>query len=488
VSEFLGELAGVPFPAEESAPLAAARGDHRVMSEQISLCFNEWLEAECAVQPVILVLEDLQWGDALTVKLLEGALRDLPRSPLFVLAFGRPEVEDLFPRLLGDHRALSLSLRALSARASELLVTGVLGERIDREARERIVRLAAGNALFLEELIRAAAEGKAGEVPETVLAILQARLSRLLPQARLALRAASILGETFWRGGVRRIGAHWGTDEDPEPWLALLVGEELIVRVRSSRFPEDVEYTFRHALVCDAAQGLLADVDRRSGHLAAGRWLEQAGESDAVVLARHAEEGGDLDKAIVYYRRAAEQSVSQYDFGEALARAERGTALGASGEEQGFLCSVKTVAFYNLGRWLEASRDGDTALELVPRGDVVWCRVAEILLQVLPNLGEFERSEALCDRLLEIVPQAHARTAYLRAVALQLLGYGISGARARGEACLAFIERVGVPDKDLAARGYVDLCRAIFITILGRELPSAVTLVAGQPAPSTPAR
>jgi len=476
VSEFLGELAGVPFPDAESPPLAAARGDQRVMSEQIALCFNEWLEAECAVQPVIVILEDVQWGDALTVKLLEGALRDLPRSPLFVLAFGRPEVEDLFPRMLGDHRALSLSLRALSARASDLLVTGVLGTAIDRGSRERIVRLAAGNALFLEELIRAAAEGKTGEVPETVLAILQARLSRLPPQARQVLRAAAILGETFWRGGVRRIGAQWGADEDPEPWLQRLIEEELIARARSSRFPQDVEYAFRHALVCDAAQGLSTDVDRRGGHLAAGQWLEQAGESDAVVLARHAEEGGDLARAASHYRRAAEQSVSQYDFGEALARAERGTTLGAEGEERGFLCSVKTVAFYNLGRWLEAAQEGQTALELVPRGGPVWCLVAEILLQVLPNIGQFERSEALCDELLAIVPQPNARTAHLRAVALQLLGYAISGARERGQACLAFLDRVGVSDKDPVAQAYVDLCHGIFISIVGRDLPLAVSL------------
>jgi len=477
VSEFLGELAGVPFPADESPPLAAARGDHRVMSEQIALAFNAWLEAECAAGPVIVVLEDLQWGDALTVKLLEGALRQLSHAPLCVLAFGRPEVDDLFPRLLRDHRVLSLSLRGLSARASELLVTGVLGDQIDHEARERIVRLSAGNALYLEELIRAAAEGKAGEVPGTVLAILQARLSRLSPEMRLVLRAASIVGETFWQGAVARISADWGGTVDSDRWLGPLVQDELIAQVRTSRFPGTVEYAFRHALVCDAAQGLLTEPDRRSGHLAAARWLEQAGETDAIILARHAEEGGDGRSAITFYRRAAEQSVSQYDFAQALARAERGVALGASGEELGFLSAVKTIAFYNLGRWLEASRHGQDALALVPRGGVVWCLIAEVLLQVLPNTGELERSEAICDQLLQITPDPSARSAYLRAVALRLFGYSISGKRSRGLACSEFIERVGVSEKDLVARGYVDLCRSIFITLTGQDLPLALSLV-----------
>jgi hypothetical protein len=106
---------------------------------------------------VVLVLEDLQWGDALTLKLVEAALRDLTQEKLFVLALGRPELEEIFPRLLGDQRALSLSLRALSTKASELLVKGVLGDQVAGEPLTRMVRLAAGNALFFEELIRAAA-------------------------------------------------------------------------------------------------------------------------------------------------------------------------------------------------------------------------------------------------------------------------------------------------------------------------------------------
>src|SRR6185503_8405907 len=199
---------------------------------------------ECAAHPVVLVLEDTQWGDALTVKLLESAVRDLKQAALCVVVFGRPEVEEVFPKLFSEHRALSLSLRPLSTKASELLVREVLGDRIAPEAVSRIVRLSAGNALFLEELIRAAAEGKAGDVPETVLAMLQARLSRMVPDARLVLRAASVLGETFWRAGVESIARAWGKLDDPDPWLSELVETEVVARLRSSRFPEDVEYAF----------------------------------------------------------------------------------------------------------------------------------------------------------------------------------------------------------------------------------------------------
>ena len=476
VAEFLGELAGVPFPAEESAPLLAARGDHRVMNEQIGLAFLDWVTAECAAHPLVLVLEDLQWGDALTVKLVESALRDLGPGSLFVLALGRPEVDDVFPKLLGEQRALTLSLRALSQKASEVLVRGVLGQEVSPESVDRIVRQAAGNALFLEELIRAAAEGKAGEVPGTVLAILQARLSRLHPEARLVLRAASVLGETFWSGGVRRICETWGAREDPEAWLAQLIQDELVTRLRASRFPGDVGYVFRHALVCDAAGGLLADADRRSGHLAAGAWLEAMGETDGVVLARHAEEGGDVERAIAFYARAAQQSIGQYDFGEALTRATKGIALGASGEALGVLRSVKAAALYSTGQWTGAAEAGLSALGLVPHGGQIWCATVEALMQVLPNVGEPARSEELSDELLRVVPEPAARTAYMRAVSIQLLGYAISGQHARGRACLDFIDKLGVPDDNLMVRGYVRLYGAVFTFILGDDLAHSLAL------------
>jgi eukaryotic-like serine/threonine-protein kinase len=484
VAEFLGELVGVPFPAEASPPLLAARGDHRVMSEQIALAFSDWLAAECAVHPVVLVLEDLQWGDALTVKVLEGALRDLERGgALFILVLGRPETADIFPRLLGEHRTLSLSLRPLSDKASELLVRATFGEDIASGAVARIVRLAAGNALFLEELIRAAAEGDAGDVPETVLAMLQARLSGLEPEARLLLRAACILGETFWRGGVRRVREAWNpggsgadADTDADAWLGYLVEQELVTRLRTSRFPGDVEYAFRHALVCDAARGLLTDADQRTGHLACGRWLEEMGEGDAVVLARHAELGGDVERAIGFYARAAEQSLGQHDFIEALVRATKGIALGASGERLGVLRAVKASAHFSKGQWSEAADAGLSALALVPHGGALWCAVVEGLMQVLPNVGEFVRCEVLCDELLTIVPAPEVRTAYVRAVALQLLGYAISGAYARGQACLAFIDNLAIADDEILGRGYARLYRAIFTFILGRDIPAALAL------------
>ncbi|HLM74895.1 MAG TPA: protein kinase, partial [Polyangiaceae bacterium] len=273
VSEFLGELCGVPFSGEDSPPLQAARSDPRAMSEQIEQAFVDWLRAECAPRVVLLVLEDFHWGDTLTVKLVDAALRALAEQPLFVLALARPEVAERFPNLW--QRCLqTIALRPLSSKASERLVREVLGERpVTAAVLARIVEQAAGNALFLEELIRSAAEEGSGERSETVLAILQARLRRLDPESRRVLRAASIFGNTFWASGLQLLCERGGAHRQVGDCLHLLAHAEIIEEHRSSHFPLEPEYGFRHALVRDAAYSLLTEADRAEGHRLACTYL-----------------------------------------------------------------------------------------------------------------------------------------------------------------------------------------------------------------------
>jgi tetratricopeptide (TPR) repeat protein len=395
-----------------------------------------------------------------------------------VLALGRPEIEKTFPNLFGERKSLSLSLRPLSNKACEQLVKGVLGSELDAGALGRIVQLAAGNALFLEELIRAAAEGKAGDIPESVLALLQGRLSRLAPQQRLVLRAASILGETFWRGGVARIGKAWGSDEPPDAWLAQLVEAEIVNELRSSRFPGEAEYAFRHALVCEAANGLLTAEDRSAGHRAAGEWLQAVGESDHIVYARHAMEAGDRPRALACYTRAAQHSLELYDFAQALVRANQGLACGAQGKELGLLQFVQSAAYFSLGRWTEAAAVGLAALELLPAGSRYWCSAIEQLMQVLPNVAAFESYERVAGELRSVTPDVDARSAYLRALCTQVLGYAVTGGRELGTACLSLIEKAVDLDSepDLVARGYARLWRATYDNILGDDAPATLSL------------
>jgi serine/threonine protein kinase/tetratricopeptide (TPR) repeat protein len=272
----LCEICGVA--AGDEGGRARVTRDSGTLLEEAQPAFLDLLRAECARAPVLLVLEDLHWGDALTVKLTEAALRALSDQPFMVMALARPEVEELFPKLWAGLVQL-MPLRALGKRASERLITQVLGGQIAPDVVSRIADRAGGNALYLEELVRAVAEGKGEELPDTVLAMVQARLSRLDPEARRVLRAASVFGNRFWRGGVHKLLGQDHRTGTVDRWLELLLDCEVIERHAESRIPGDVEYGFRHSLMREAAYGWLTENDRAIGHAAAGRFLRDGAEA-----------------------------------------------------------------------------------------------------------------------------------------------------------------------------------------------------------------
>ena len=105
VTEFMGEIAQVPFSDEGSVQLAAARRDAMLMSDQMRRAWEDFLEAECRERPVVLVFDDLHWGDMASVQFVDSALRRLEDRPLMVLALARPEVHDIFPKLWAEREA-----------------------------------------------------------------------------------------------------------------------------------------------------------------------------------------------------------------------------------------------------------------------------------------------------------------------------------------------------------------------------------------------
>jgi serine/threonine protein kinase len=259
VIDFLGELASVPFPDESSVQLRAARNDPMLMGDQMRRAWEDFLAAECRAQPVLLVLEDLHWGDLPTVRFVDAALRQLADLPFMVLAVARPEIEELFPKLWAERRVQPLPLGELTARASEKLVREVLGARAAQKDVSAIVERAAGNVFYIEELIRAVAEGKGGALPETVLAMTEARLESLDPEARRVLRAASIFGQSFWTRGIAALLGGSDRTEPVTEWLRTLAEREYVAKRPDSRLPAEEEMFFRHALLREAAYAMLTE-------------------------------------------------------------------------------------------------------------------------------------------------------------------------------------------------------------------------------------
>jgi tetratricopeptide (TPR) repeat protein len=407
VAAYLGELCGVPFPVGEHASLRAARREPMLKNAEMRQAWEEWLAAECAAGPLLLVVEDLHWGDLPSVTLIDGALRSLKNRPLVALALARPEVHELFPKLWAERGLTELRLSELTDRAAEKLVTEVLGE-VAPPTVQALVAQAAGNPFYLEELIRAVADGR-DRLPETVLAMVEARLERLEPEARRVLRAASVFGQVFWKGGVEALlGAHQPA-ERPTEWIGELVRRELVFPRSDSRFPGAVELVFQHALVREAAYAMLTDADRALGHRLAGAWLEQVGERNAVTLAEHFQRGGEPARAAAFFTQAAQQALEGNDLAAALARAESGAQCGADGELAGRLDLVRAEAHIWRGEYQAAEAAGLSAMRTLPRGSPEWHRAAEQVAEASSRLDHKPLLVALGEELRDLGSRELAR-------------------------------------------------------------------------------
>ncbi|HEY6560924.1 MAG TPA: protein kinase [Polyangiaceae bacterium] len=461
VMEFLGELVGVQLSEQDSMQLRAARRDPRFMGDQIAQAWEDWLAAECEQAPVLLVLEDLHWGDWTTLKLVDSALRNLEASPFFVLALARPEVQDMFPGLWKDRPVEEVRLRALPKHACEELVRSVLGSQGSDTLVDRVVERAGGNAFYLEELIRAAAEGNPEELPATVLAMVQARFGRLAPEARQVLRAASIFGQSFWEGGVEALaGAAQGTLV--RELMQELVDREWVRARRESKLAAETEYTFRHALIRDAAYATLTDEDRTLGHRLAAEWLQRAGERDPVALAEHYQRGGEAGSALACYVRAAEQAFGGDDLVAALAHADRAAACGASGETLGRVRLIQAEAHNWRGEYTRAVQCGTEALRCLephtasPEIAERWAHAAHQVIWASALIGNVEEVERLTHLLLTNAPEKPAEL-WVMALAIAT-GHAIDvGRMALAKKGLEWLERHGQPlaEKDPITAGVI---------------------------------
>ncbi|MEZ4299491.1 MAG: protein kinase [Polyangiaceae bacterium] len=461
VAELVGEICGVAKIHDRGSRPSIARRDPVLLGDRMRRAWEDWLAVECAAQPVVLVLEDLHWGDLPTVKFVDAALRNLPDIRLLVLAFGRPEVSAVFPRLWAERRVTELRLEELTRRSSETLVRGVLGDTLDNDSIARLVQRAAGNALYLEELIRAVAAGKRDALPESVLAMVQARLEDLDPESRRLLRAASVFGQSFWEGGVIALLGGKRTAAMSAS-LATLVDRELLFRRGESRFPAEIEYNFRHALVREAAYGMLTDEDRTLAHRVAGEWLEAHGDGDAAVLAEHFERGQEPERARGWYAIAAEQALGGNDLALVIEAAERGVRCGARGEEFALLRMLEAEAQQWRGEHAEVARCCTDVLANVPRGTSLWYRAVAEAARVSGRLGAHAQLEALAQSLSETPADPSVLPEYVIALAQASQQLMFSGSHTLASSLLDRAERLSrVVEADPLLVGQMSAARGV---------------------------
>jgi class 3 adenylate cyclase len=231
--------------------------------------------------PLLVVIADLDWGDADLVELLERALAQAVGLPFIVLTTARPGVGHWPPRP-GRHNTLLLRLDALDRVSADELAQAILGGEVDDEVRTHLLDRSGGNPLFLEELAAMVTQcGAVGELPDTLRGLVAARLDRLDPAERDMLDNAAILGPTGTWAALEAFGYELGESPRRET-LAALADAELLDLTGD-------QWTFRSESVRDVTYQTLTKGARAQRHAGIARAIKESpkGELAADLVAHH---------------------------------------------------------------------------------------------------------------------------------------------------------------------------------------------------------
>jgi class 3 adenylate cyclase/tetratricopeptide (TPR) repeat protein len=306
--------------------------------------------------PTIMVFEDTQWADPSLLDFIEYLLEWSRNFPLYIVTLARPEFTDRRPNWgSGGRNFTSLYLESLQPEAMHELMSGLV-PGLPAELEERILSRAEGVPLYAVETVRMlldrgllVQEGNVYrptgpidslEVPETLHALIAARLDGLTPEERRVAQDGSVLGKTFFKQAVAELGGI--AESEVEPILTGLVRKEILTVQADPRSPERGQYGFLQDLVKKIAYDTLSKKERKTKHLAAAAFIERtfAADEDEIVevlaahcLAAHdaAPDASDAEaikqKARNLLRRAGERAASLAASEEALRYFEQAIGL-----------------------------------------------------------------------------------------------------------------------------------------------------------------
>jgi class 3 adenylate cyclase len=298
------------------------------------------VEGLSAKEPVLMVFEDVHWSDATTRESLDLLIDGVPRLHVLVIITFRPEFT---PSWVGRPHVTLLALNRLPPRQRAVMISQVTrGKALPKEITDQIIDRTDGVPLFIEEVTKSVVDsgwvtevgdhyamtGSALAIPTTLQASLLARLDRIASTREVAQIGAA-LGRSFSHELISAVAVI------PQPQLddALdeLVRAELIFRRGT---PPDAEYTFRHALVHDAAYATLLHSRRRELHARVADTLERARVIDRAsvrpeILAYHLAQTASTDRAVAYLREAAQVAAERWANAEAVQHLSRARELSS---------------------------------------------------------------------------------------------------------------------------------------------------------------
>jgi hypothetical protein len=372
--------------------------------ERLHASAVEFVEELALEAPLVMLVEDVHWAEDDLLELLERVVRDV-HAPLLLVTTARPELFDRRPDWgAGRRNAATIWLEPLPPESASLMLNGLLAAELPAELGEQIAARAEGNPFFVEELVSALVEAGAVErqnggwrvnevlkglaVPDSVHAVLAARMDRLAATEKAALQAASVVGRTFWHGPVVYLldGTH--------PDFGLLEERDFIRRRGGSTLAGETEYTMKHALTRDVAYSSIPKARRGRLHASFAAWMvdnDRAKDEHASLLAYHlaeavrpedadlvwsdkpAELEGLRREAVRWLRRAADLAWSRYEMEEAVRLLTKATELTDDDHECSLLWRsighAQALRYDGEAFWAAMERSLDGPLDTNERAD-----------------------------------------------------------------------------------------------------------------------
>jgi DNA-binding SARP family transcriptional activator len=373
-------------------------------------------EAVARTQPLVLVFDDIHWGETTFLELVEYLADWVREAPILLLCLARPELHDVRPSWGGGKlNATTILLEPLSDGECAELIERLVGRaELTTAVRAEIAEAADGNPLFVEEMLSmlvddgvllakgdgwvASEDVSKVRLPPTIQALLAARLDRLPEDERAAVEAAAVAGKVFYEDGVAELSPaafHPGLEET----LARLVRKELIRPQRGSLGGRT--YRFRHLLIRDAAYEAIPKATRARLHERFGRWLEHAVGERSV----------EYEEVLGYHLERA------YHYGVEIGPVDAG--VQKTGREAARLLG-------SAGRRAFARGDAPAGLNLTSRAVAVLPAHDPMRVELVPNMRVIQGTTDLAwaDKVLTEAVEAAATTGDRRLAASALVQRG----------------------------------------------------------------
>jgi class 3 adenylate cyclase/tetratricopeptide (TPR) repeat protein len=289
IAELLGLASGV---------MEAVEGERG--QPEIAWAAREFADELADVQPLIMVFEDIHWAEEPLLELIDHLAQWVRERALLLLCLARPELLDVRPGWGGGRvRSTAIELEPLGRQDSEALAGALLKEhQVSEHVRERLLDKTEGNPLFVEETVRMLLEEGADggdRIPDSLQAMIAARIDRLPAGAKIVLQRGSVIGRTFWAGAIDHLSPEYDSDELDDMLDDLLL-RDFLTREERSTISGESAYRFKHVLIREVAYGGLSKSGRAEYHTRFAEWLRERADKELLEIRAY-----HLDQACMLY-------------------------------------------------------------------------------------------------------------------------------------------------------------------------------------------